>query len=315
MPYYVFIMIFIIDVQYMNVTIDLKNRIIHKSDYSIFTYPPDNIDLNTIMLLYFDGESLKAISLDIMKKYPILYDIDSKPDSNDDDTHANDTDDSDDNYSDNDNNNDLDLISIIVCPFSLSGGVFTGEFRATQEIINNSLVITNGIEKFPIIKSDINSNKYRISDIIIKPLRNILSEYMHTKFIHYNNKNNNNKNNDINNYNYVAGNDFYSTNSLSPNISYTKQEYLTNITFHPKTLVYIISYESSKTDERKYTIIVGKDANKNTITGYNDKTSGFFNYLSQLAEEINERNGCITPVLWYAWKSAYPNAKIILLTD
>jgi hypothetical protein len=91
-------------------------------------------------------------------------------------------------------------------------------------------------------------------------------------------------------------------------LTYDKKEISTAI--HPKTIVYVIQYYSFSMNRYVYTIIVGKDSNKNNVTGYGYKTSGIFDHISRHKEEYLKKRAYIYPVFWFIVEKMYPTATI-----
>ena len=82
--------------------------------------------------------------------------------------------------------------------------------------------------------------------------------------------------------------------------------------FHPKTLVHLIQY-NSKENKKKITIVIGKDSDLLDINGYDNKKSGFDNYLLKYENEIIEKESFIMPMLYYKAIQIYKNSKIVIL--
>lgn len=187
-------------------------------------------------------------------------------------------------------------ISIIVCPFTLASMVLDDLCYPTEYVYSSCLVIKKKSLEFPIINAhDYIKHRHQIS---IKILRNVFTEYP--------------------NCNYLVLNDEL-PKSLLPLSYYENSSILYShldppTQFHPKTLVYIIQYKSSRDDSIKNTVIVGKDANDKEISGYNIFKSGLNAYLKEHENSIIKKMGFTIPVLWFAWKSFYPNARIVFLT-
>jgi hypothetical protein len=101
-------------------------------------------------------------------------------------------------------------------------------------------------------------------------------------------------------------------NSLKKN----KQHIVANI-YHPKTLVYIIQYKSSKNItsnvEDKQTIIIGSSASKTSSSGFNLIENQITTYFQSSEQKIIEKHGFVIPCLWFICKSLYPSAKLIKL--
>jgi 1,4-dihydroxy-2-naphthoyl-CoA synthase len=84
--------------------------------------------------------------------------------------------------------------------------------------------------------------------------------------------------------------------------------------FHPKTIVYMVQYYSHSTKNYRYMVIVGKDINKDTITGYNYKASGLWVFINRHMQEFVEKRAYIYPVFWFMIDKMYTDVKMILIT-
>lgn len=186
-------------------------------------------------------------------------------------------------------------ITIAVCPFTLTAAAFEGKFEATQYVENSCLVITDGKNTFPIINSF--NNNIKKFQIDIKILRNVFTEYPDCKYM---------KIIDDIIIKPILDIDYYKNDQLL--FKYTKPNQ-----FHPKTIVYLIHYISSKDHSSKTTVIVGRDANTKYATGYNLVKSGVHDYLVTYSEKIKEKIGFVMPTMWFAWKSFFPDSKIIYI--
>ena len=186
-------------------------------------------------------------------------------------------------------------MTIALCPFTLAVAVFDGIFIATENVENSCLVISNNKYTFPIIHSQIEVKKFEAD---IKVLRNVFTEYPDSKYMILNN----NKS-----VNPILGNEYYENQTILFNCIKPSDQ------FHTKTLIYLILYQSSKDQTIKSTVIVGSNACANEVTGYNIVESGVYNYLTTYNDKIKEKLGLVMPMVWFAWKSFYPNSKIIYI--
>jgi len=82
---------------------------------------------------------------------------------------------------------------------------------------------------------------------------------------------------------------------------------------YDKSLVYVISYKSFKTKNDKYSIIIGKNINKDTITGYDISKSGVLEYLTKNQQKIINKEGYSFPCLLYMAFKLFPNSRIVYL--
>ena len=83
-----------------------------------------------------------------------------------------------------------------------------------------------------------------------------------------------------------------------------------NVYIHPKTLIYIIQY-ISKSGNLKESILIGKNANKDDVTGYNIKESGLINYLIEYGDDIINKKAYLFPMLYIHAIQMYKNSIII----
>lgn len=84
-------------------------------------------------------------------------------------------------------------------------------------------------------------------------------------------------------------------------------------TFHPKTIVYMVQYYSFSDKKYKYLCIVGKNINKDKVTGYNYKESGIANYLNENKSKLIKIKAYIYPIFWYMVDVLYKNVKFITI--
>lgn len=235
------------------------------------------LKLSDNVILYTTGEGKwKIISLDIMLRYSIIYDI----------------------FQDEEENKNYDC-SIIVCPISLQAVMLIGLFTI-QTYINNVMILaekeTNALIPINVGLKISESNiiiKSRRIDIKIMRLRDAIIFAPDACFGYTDDKLDD----------FIINVDYYSDKL---DIEGHKLDGL----IHPKTLTYIIQYKSSKGRE-KNVILLGKDSNKDIVTGYNMKNSEISKYLGKYRDKIINREGYLMPILWYIAKSLYINAKVI----
>lgn len=267
---------------------NLEDKIITSKDYEFHRNPPIQYKLHEKVICYFDGYNRKVVSFSIATSFPIIYDKFIGTDEN------------------------IRDITIAICPFTLSSIVLDGKYKATSYVENSCLVITNSLDVSN-RRDNSNSNSHTFSilncfddlhktnkrlEVDIKILRNVFTEYPDCKYM------------------------VLSDNIIADPILNSKYYYDNNILFkyikppnefHMKTLVYLIQYISSKDQSMKTTIIVGRDANAKENTGYDLKKSGVYDYLATYHDKIKLKFGFTMPILWFAWKSFYPDAKIVYI--
>jgi len=259
-----------------SISIKMKNNILDQSQCDFSASTPDELKLNDQILIYNDGTNWKIIPLKICLMHPIIYDT----------------------Y---DNNEQTFPITIIVCPVTLISVVVKGTFAFDSY---------NGTT---MILKDKNDNIMPI-DVGYK---------IDSKYIIYQNKRSDAKLMVLRDAIMFAPDALIlklKTKQIKPIISaeyYTNEMDLSgntlNTLIHPKTLVYVIQYKSNKTNNEKTSIILGKDSQKDFVTGFNLKSSGVTSYFIKKQHKIIHEEGFLLPILWYVSKEMYPSAKIVYL--
>jgi len=250
------------------------------SEYVINSEPPRYIALSDPVLCFNNLNEWIVIELDVFLKTPVIW------------TKI---------FQDN---KAIDA-SIIVCPHTLRASVFEGKLKSVK--YEDERLILQNEEKslIPIdlnISIDINSDLelHKRYQIYIQTLRNALVDYYDIKYLHPSLTNSKQKK-------YII-NKTYLTNRLDE----SDNEITTELMFHPKTLVHIIQY-TSKNGNRKITILIGKEANNIDYKGYDNKKSGFDEYLMSFSDDLIKKECFIMPILYYKALKIYPDAKKILL--
>lgn len=82
-------------------------------------------------------------------------------------------------------------------------------------------------------------------------------------------------------------------------------------TFHPKTIVYVVQYYSHSMKQYRYTAIVGRDINKEYVTGFSYKFSGTWNFINKHINEFVKKKAYVYPVFWFMIEKLYPDINII----
>lgn len=239
------------------------------------------------VVCFYNGKEWLLILLDDMLAYPVLYfDFWSEKDNT---TYKN---------------------SLLVCPITLRAMIYKGLIKIT-DIINDRLYLINtdtddeffmdtpytghydknGTEKK--IKSHVKRHEVKILTLrdaflfVLDPKYIVISEPLKMRPIVY---------------------EKYYLNRLNC----IGQPIHTS--FHPKTIVYMIQYYSHSTNGYRYTVIIGRDINKETITGYNYKLSGLWEFMRKHAEKFAEKRAYIYPVFWYMVEKLYKDVKMILIS-
>jgi hypothetical protein len=87
---------------------------------------------------------------------------------------------------------------------------------------------------------------------------------------------------------------------------------ITNLQFHPKTLVTLIQYIEK--EKIKTTIIIGSTSNiMNSTGGYEPKKDKIDAYLAQMVDKLVEKDAFIMNSLLYTARILYPNSKAIVM--
>lgn len=275
----------------------ISDRIIDPKKYQFSTDPSPQIKLTDAVVCYSDGIDIKIVPLFVMKKYPVIHDY---------------------------NNNKMP-ISLVVCPFTLASSVFEGHVLLTEETEKSSIVLQLNSEKFNAV---VGSKLIKRHEAQIKTLRNAFTDHIHSKHFYFKKKKMINVPNILDDSYYEISD----SENISPNISpdnssidtksfaektqntESKPESLSLPTIiHNKTLIYMILYESSQTHNVKCTVILGKNSSNDVVSGYNIYESGVAEYLKNHKEKIQEKFGFVMPILWFAHKLFYPDAKIVVL--
>jgi hypothetical protein len=129
----------------------------------------------------------------------------------------------------------------------------------------------------------------------IQSLRSALIEYGDVKYLHY----------------PIRDIDLELKNYYLNNYDANKKD-ITNLQFHPKTLVTLIQYIEK--EKIKTTILIGATSNiMNSTGGYEPKKDKIDGYLAQMIEKIVEKDAFIMNCLLYTARILYPNSKAIVL--
>jgi hypothetical protein len=234
-----------------------------------------NIKLNTILLVYFNGNHFVGVPIEIFQQYLVIWDT----------------------YNDSD-------ISIIMCPFSFVSCVYENHISPSKYIKNNLLIYQKNDTKLnesgelldilngKIIDMEHSDDELKRYSVKIGNYRSIMSMYPDLKILSLKEDK---LSKFINFYEYI-NNDKIMYNLSKP---YNKIH-------HPKTLVYLIQYTSSD-NKIKNTIIVSKSRNSfNLIQGKIDK------YFENYEQQIIDKKSFIIPMLWFI-HNTIDNHKIIEL--
>jgi hypothetical protein len=255
---------------------NIKNKFLNLDDYNYVAIAPESLKLYDKVIIYNTGDQWKIVSLNLMLSYPIIYD----------------------KYSLDEETYD---ITIILCPVTLRCVIFKGlfEFETYQEY-RMILREKNTETHLPVDLGMKIDNKYLIQsnrrlEVMILTLRSALMTAPDAIYLNYEKKSE-----------HVINLEYYS-NKLD--IGGNELDGL----IHPKTLIYVIQYKTYNTGEDRISLVLGKDAVKNEVTGYDVKKSGLHKYLSTHKQKIINRDGYIMPMLWYIAKDVYKSSRLVYI--
>lgn len=236
------------------------------------------------VVCFFNGLDWNIILLEDLLAYPVLYfDFWSKKDNI---TYKN---------------------SLVVCPITLRALIYKGTVKII-DIINDRLLLlnTDTIDEFYMdspyvghytddgkekkIKSHVKRHEVKILTLrdtfmfLIDPKYIVLKGGLKQRSII---------------------NEQYYTNRM------TYDNFGTHTIFHPKTLIYVVQYYSHSMKQYKYNAIVGRDINKEVITGYSYKFSGTWEFINEHMGEFIKKRAYVYPVFWYMIEKLYPEINMI----
>lgn len=248
-------------------------------NYTFKSYDYNDTKLDDNVILYNCGNLWRTIPLNIMLSFPIIHDI----------------------YLYGDEKYD---ITVVVCPITLQTVMFKGKFFF-YDYEKNKMILTNDkkTKYIPIDSNKKNDENFVMEEnkrieVKILTLKNAILYINDLTFIKIKIKKN---------ANFIINDEYYFN---------TKDMYGNEITYnsvHPKTLVYVVSFESHTKNQNKFVILIGNDYSNNEISGYDVTKSKLNEHLIKHRSKIIKKNGFITPMLWYIAKELYKNAKLIYL--
>jgi hypothetical protein len=242
--------------------------------------PPKKINLNSPVVCFNNLSEWIIIDLDVFMKTPIIW------------TQI---------LSDN----KVIQVSIVICPKTLRASVFEGKLKSKyykddRLILENEEKSLIPIDANIAIDTEFNLEINKRYQVYIQTLKNSLIDYYDIKYLHpIKTKTNKTK--------YV-----YRKSYLYDKLDENNNEIKIDLKFHPKTLVNLIQY-NSKDNIKKITIIIGKESHPLEIKGYDNKKSGFDEYILKYEDEIIKKESFIMPMLYYKALQIYPSSKIIIL--
>jgi hypothetical protein len=261
---------------------EITNRFLTIDDYMIIAEPEPTIGLMDRMICLYNGMDWLLIRLDHMLSYPVI-DLNYMSQTSD----------------------RIYLNTLVCCPITLRCVIFKGQCRV-DGIRNNILYIkhleSGDIQPIDQPFSNIKDQGTHILRRTVKiiTLREIYGMINDPHFIKLNQSiiEKSEKNTKLVPIDYLE-----SKKTIDDEIIYQ--------TFHPKTLVHIVQYYSDKKKEYHHTVLVGRDIDKNKVTGYSYVKTGLNNYLIYHNESFEEKKAFLFPMLWYMVNKIYPAVKLV----
>lgn len=170
-------------------------------------YSPKYLDIDDLVIVFYDGKKWKIIPLEDMYQYPVIYD----------------------KYLE-------DEISVTLCPFSHSAVIYFDKWKPLKEIVNNNIVLQH--KKNKNIKMNQLSGKIinykdadeiiviRKNEVVIMKVKTVLKNYPDCLYF-----------NNTKKVKSIIPNNYLSTN----NIIHPMSQELDKL-YHPKKLVYGVMY-------------------------------------------------------------------------
>jgi len=262
----------------------LKKRILTKKDYKITNNPYTHFKVSNIVVCFFNGINWNVINLSVMLRYPILYY---------------------DFWSEKFEKNFIN--TLLVCPITLRSIIYKGKIEIV-DVVNDTLVLLNKDTNDEFLmdspytgRLDENGKEKKIKshikryEVKLHKLRDAYSYMVDPKYIVIN------KNEDIQT---VIFEKYYNNRlTIMGEPIYT--------TLHPKTLVYIVQYWSHTDKKYKFSVVIGKNINKDVVTGYSYTDSGIWSYLIKYKHKFADIKAYIYPILWYMVERLYKDIKVI----
>lgn len=272
-------------------TIDISNLDQRFLSSPKFSDTPLDISLSQHVLVFNNGKRWKIIPISLASSFPVIHDQfydrvvtkQSKP--------------------------VISNISLTFCPFSSSAIIFFGRFVPTKLVYNNNLVFRKQNHPDSILLQLL-GNLYskqtgspihsliRRHEVRIMTLRNAISRYPDPHFLHHSHT-----------LSPIVDCQ-YSSNSkiLFPLLRFSS-------TFHPKTLVLGIEYQSKHVDQfnLRHAVIVGDDSSSHSSNSYDQHVNKYYDYINQHVDHIRKKGGIFIFSYWFAWFSMFPNSKVIKL--
>lgn len=190
-------------------------------------------------------------------------------------------------------NNDS-ITSILLCLKTLRSMAIPAKVLFDSYDKDNEYDINFKLESNESIIFDDRNINLKRNQCKIQSLRSALIEYGDVKYLHHPFEIN------LKLKNYYLNN--YDANGKD----------ITNLQFHPKTLVTLIQYIEK--EKIKTTILIGLSSNiMNSTGGYEPKKDKIDGYLAQMVDKLVEKDAFIINCLLYTARILYPNSKAIVM--
>jgi hypothetical protein len=255
----------------------MYNRILTLDDYFFEQKQPyEHYDITDKIVSFYNGRQWNIIQLEDMLAHPVLYfNFWSAKQKT---TFVN---------------------SLLLCPITMRALIYKGRIKII-DVVNDRLVLTNidtGDEFFmdmPFTGThDEHGNEKKIKsqvkrhEVRLLTLRDCFTFMSDPQYIVLHKK-----------VGPIIAPNYYSNRLTYDNLSI-------HTTYHPKTIVYMIQYYSSKINNYRYTVVVGTDINKDTATGFAVKVGGIWSFLSKHMDDVIAKRAYVYPIMWHMVDTIY----------
>jgi len=260
------------------------------SDYRLSMFMPKDISINDKIAVFFAGNCWNAIRIDILNRFPAIQFIYSSSSGN--------------KYTN----------TIVYSPYTMQIMIFRGRVKIQSIDLDNNcrMTIAHIDDKdsyhFTLERPfNIHMNEFHPM-ILRKPIILTTLRHMYTEGT-----------GNMNDCQFIVvkkkivneGNPLVDPIYLENILDYNGMNIVSR--YHPKTLVTMIQYYSKKKQRMKYTLLVNRDIQHDTLTGWNRISSGVVDYLNRHKEILNHKKAFYFPIYWYIVDKLYPMKKIIYL--
>ncbi len=261
----------------------IKNKILTKDDYEIIVDSYQHFDISDKVVCFYNGRIWTIIKLDNMLAYPILYfDYWS---SSDQITYEN---------------------TLLICPITMRAMIYKGKI-IINDIDKDRLILKNSesneeyymdapytykVDGENETKGRSHVKRHEVKLVTLRDTFIFLTDPVYIIPKHHKE--------------LVLSKEYYENR-------FTYDALPIYTAYHPKTIVYMVQYYSDAIKGYKYTVILGKDINKDKLTGFSYKQSGIWEYLNIYRERFAEKKAFIYPIFWFMVDKLYEDVKIVLI--